>query len=84
MEMKLTSREKDILNLALERLDRYYDEREATCRSFKWICHDYLPQVGDGYIANKNVFDIQDKTIEDIKKAKEESRQVIMKLINNL
>jgi len=35
-------------------------------------------------MANKNVFDIQDKTIEDIKKAKEEGRQTIMKLINGL
>lgn len=42
------------------------------------------PQAGDGYVANKNVFDIQDKTIEDIKKAKEEGRQTIMKLINSL
>ena len=33
---------------------------------------------------NKNVFDIQDKTIEDIKKAKEEGRQTIMKLINGI
>ena len=82
--MKLTNKEKDILNLALTKLDEYYDEREKTCREFKWICHDYLPQAGDGYVENKNVFDIQDKTIEDIKKAKEEARQIIMKLINGL
>ena len=63
--MKLTNKEKDILNLALTKLDEYYDEREKTCREFKWICHDYLPQAGDGYVANKNVFDIQDKTIEE-------------------
>jgi uridine kinase len=82
--MKLTNKEKDILNLALTKLDEYYDEREKTCREFKWIYHDYLPQAGDGYLANKNVFDIQDKTIKDIKKAKEEGRQTIMKLINGL
>ena len=81
--MELTSKEKDILSLALEQLDKYYDEREKTCREFKWICHDYLPQAGDGYTANKNVFDIQDKTIKDIKKAKEECRQTIMKLIRS-
>ena len=82
--MKLTNKEKDILNLALTKLDEYYDEREKTCREFKWICHDYLPQSGDGYVSNKNVFDIQDKTIDDIKKAKEEGRQTIMKLINGI
>ena len=87
--MKLTNKEKDILNLALTKLDEYYDEREKTCREFKWICHEYLPQVdteenNNGYSTNKNAFDIQDKTIDDIKKAKEEGRQTIMKLINTL
>ena len=87
--MKLTNKEKDILNLALTKLDEYYNEREKTCREFQWICHKYLPQAdteenNNGYSTNKNVFDIQDKTIEDIKKAKEEGRQTIMKLINTL
>jgi hypothetical protein len=45
--MKLTNKEKDILNLALTKLDEYYDEREKTCRRFKWICHNYLPQAGE-------------------------------------
>lgn len=82
--MKLTNKEKDILNLALTKLDEYYDEREKTCREFKWICRDYLPQSGDGYVENKNVFDIQDKTLKDIKKAKEEGRKTILKLIRML
>lgn len=73
----------DVLSLSLDLLDKYYDEREKTCRDFKWICHDYLPQGGDGYVANKNVFDIQDNTIADIKKAKEEAHKIIMKLIND-
>ena len=79
---KLTSKEKDVLVLALEQLDKYYDKREEICRNFKWICHVHLPQSGEGYILNKNVFDIQDKTIYDIKRDKEESRKIIMKLIN--
>jgi hypothetical protein len=83
-EIKLTNKEKDILNLALTKLDEYYDEQEKTCRNFKWICHDHLPQAGDDYVANKNVFDIEEKTIGDIKKAKEKGRQTIMKLINGL
>ena len=82
--MKITAKEKDILNLALTQLDEYYDECEKTCRRFKWICHNHLPQAGEGYVANKNVFDIQDKTIADIQKAKAEGRQTIMKLINGL
>ena len=82
--MKLTNKEKDILILALTKLDEYYDEREKTCREFKWICNEHLPQQGDEYINNKNVFDIQDRTIKDLKKAKEEGRKTIMKLINEL
>jgi hypothetical protein len=82
--MTLTNKEKDILNLALLQLDEYYDRQEQTVRHFKWICHDYLPQSGEGYTANKNVFDIQDKTIADIQKAKAEGRRIIMKLINGL
>ena len=82
--MELTNKEKDILNLALTKLDEYYDEREKTCRDFKWICQDHLAQSGDDYMANKNVFVIQDKTLADIKKSKEEGRKTIMKLINGL
>lgn len=82
--MKLTDKEKNILYLALDKLNQYYEEREKTCREFKWICHDHLPQAGDGYMENKNIFDIQDKTINDIRKAKKESQQTIMKLINKL
>jgi hypothetical protein len=83
----LTLKEIEILSLALQQLDSYYDELEATCRRFKWICHAHLPQGdteenGNGYSKNKNVFDIQDKTITDIQKAKAEGREVIMKLIN--
>ena len=48
--MKLTNKEKDILNLALTKLDEYYDEREKTCREFKWICHDFLPQYMQWWI----------------------------------
>ena len=81
--MKLTNKEKDILNFALEQLDKYYDELEKSCRAFKWICHNHLPQGGDGYVANKNVFDIEEKTLTDIKNAKEEGRKVIMNIINN-
>lgn len=80
--MEFSKSEIEILQLAIIQLDKFYDEREQTCREFKWICHKYLPQAGEGYIENKNVFDIQDKTIEDIKKAKEDSRKLLMKIIN--
>jgi hypothetical protein len=79
--MKLTNKEKKILHKALEQLDKHYDELESTCRKFKWICHDYLPQSGIGYEANMNVFDIQDKTISDIHIAKQDARTLINKLI---
>jgi len=80
---ELTNEEKDILNLALTQLDKYHDEREATCRAFKWLCHDHLPQQGEGYTANINVFQIQDKTIADIQADKKKGRETIMKIINN-
>ena len=79
---KLTNKERDILFLALATLDEYYDEQERICRQFKHICHKHLPQSGEGYVANKNVFDIQDKTIEDLKKDKEAGRKTIMKIID--
>jgi hypothetical protein len=78
----LTDKEKELLLLALNRLDAFYDEQESTCRAFKWICHDYLPQAGEGYVANKNVFDIQDKAINDIKAEKAEARKLINEIIN--
>jgi len=82
--MQLSNKEKDILNLALQQLDEYYDQKEKTCREFKWICYAHLPQSGEGYVANKNIFEIQDKTIADIQDAKKEGRRIIMNLINNL
>jgi len=83
MKLKLTNKEKDILNLASELLDKYYEEREKTCREFKWICHNHLPQSGPEYLANINVWQIQDKTIADITAAKADARKMIMKLINS-
>ena len=79
----LTSEEKDILNMALQQLDNYYDEKEAVVRKFKHYCHKYLPHGGEGYIENINVFEIEGKTLSDIKEAKQKARQLIMNLINN-
>ena len=82
--MKYSNKEIMVLELALEQLDKYYTNQEETCRKFKWICHEHLSQSGDGYVKNKNVFEIQDQTIEDIKKEKAEAREVIMNMINKL
>lgn len=78
----LSSKEKDIIIKALDLLDQYYDEQESVCRQFKWICHKHLPQGGEGYVANKNVFDIEEKAIKDIRDAKKEARDTIMKIVN--
>ena len=75
--MKLTKKEKDILSLALKQLDAYYDKEESDCRKFKWLC-------GEEYVKNRNVFEIETKTINDILNAKKEGRRVIMNLINKL
>ena len=79
--MKRTPKENNVLSLALTLMDEYYDERERVCRQFKHICHAHLPQQGKGYEDNKNVFDIQDRTIEDIKADKAFARETILKLI---
>lgn len=79
---KRTDKEKGILLLALAKLEEYYNEQESICRQFKSVCHKHLPQSGEGYVANKNVFDIQDKTIENLRKSKAEGHQTIMKIIN--
>lgn len=57
------SKEKEILTLALEQLEKYYDELEKACLS---------------------VDNIEDSNtqITAIKKAKEEARKVMLKLIN--
>ena len=82
--MKLTEKEKRILSFALEKLDDFYKEREQKCRDFKWICREFLPQHGDEYLKNKNVFEIQDKTVESINKNRKEARELFLKLINEL
>jgi len=80
--MILSTEDKTVLSLALRLLDEYHDAREKTCREFKHICHEHLPQVGEGYVANLNVFDIQDKTVKDIQEAKLRDRETILRLIN--
>lgn len=80
--MELSGKEKDVLLKALEKLEEFYDNQEKICREFKWICNKHLPQVGEGYIKNINVFEIQDKTIEDIKQSRKEARETINKIID--
>jgi len=78
----LTNEEKEFLILAMNQMNEYYDDLANTCRRFKWICHKHLPQQGEEYVKNKNVFEIQDKTLEDIRKQKKDCQNVFLKLIN--
>ncbi len=73
----------DVLVLAATLTDEHYDRMEADVRKFKNICYEYLPQQGEGYMQNKNVFDITDKTVRDIQAKKTQARKLIMELINS-
>lgn len=83
MKNTFTSEEKEILNDALTQLDKFYDEQISKVQDFKWICHDYLPQAGEEYIRNINVFEISTKTVKDLKNTQDNARKIIMNIINN-
>ena len=79
--MKLTDSEKEIVESFINISDTHFDKLENDVRKFKWLCHNHLPQSGEGYTDNINVFEIQDKTIEDIKNAKKKARETLIKII---
>jgi hypothetical protein len=81
--MKFTEKEELNLKLAFAKLEEFYLERILTCKAFKNICNQNLPQIGEGYTLNKNVFDIEEKTISDINKQREEAKQLLIKLLKN-
>lgn len=85
--MKLSTQELQDLKLILidsiELLRKEKDQKIETIRSFKWLCHNYLPQHGDKYIKNINVFEIQDKTIKDLETSFDDKNKLLMKIINN-
>lgn len=76
--VNITTELLDALTLACNLLDAHFDQQEADVRKFKRLCSNYIPQHGEEYVKNKNIFDIQDKTIADIQKRKEQSRKLIM------
>lgn len=49
---------------------KHYEEMEQTLRKFKWLAQ--VPQTGDEYIRNINVFNLQDLAVERLNKEKEE------------
>lgn len=81
--MKLKEDDKEKLMVLLRAYEEKCDDMETRYRQFKHICRKHLPQGGDGYVANKNVFDIQDKTIEDIHKDKVDMGQLVRMIIKN-
>lgn len=82
--MKLTEEQKQVLVAAFQQLNSHYDEKINTVKKFKWLCHDYLPQIGEEYEKNINVFDIGDKTVKDLETQKEFARNTIWEILNNL
>jgi len=76
--MNLTNKEKDIVFMAFELLRKHYEDLENKVRVFKWICN--VPQHGEEYEKNINIFELQDKAIEEFKQAVQESRELVNKI----
>jgi hypothetical protein len=81
---KLTHSEKNILLLADSLITKHYKKRAAQCRQFKYICHKHLPQTGPEYEKNKNIFEIQDKTLAELEEEKMKAHQLIYTLMKEL
>lgn len=68
----------DAFALIQRLLDKHYEETENTIRQFKWLTK--IPQQGEEYTKNINVWELQDKTIKEL----EQEKQAINKLIQKL
>jgi hypothetical protein len=76
----LTNVEKQILIDLLPLINEDSDKNESTIRNFKWLCS--VPQCGDNYERNKNVFELQDAGIKEVKELAEARKSLIRKLIS--
>ena len=65
----------DAFALIQRLLDKHYEETKNTIRQFKWLTK--IPQQGEEYTKNINVWELQDKTIKEL----EQEKQAINKLI---
>lgn len=78
---KLTNEEVEVLLLAKELLNKHFDEKSEMIRKFKWLAK--VPQVGEEYTKNKNVFDFEEKGLKEIDNEKVFARNTIINIIND-
>jgi hydrogenase maturation factor len=83
MVKSLTSEDIDRIVLGMRLIDEYYIKKIDEVKNFKWLCFNHLPQSGLGYEQNKNVFDIQDKTVNDIENERKSAHDLFLKIINS-
>ena len=55
-----------------------YVNQENKVREFKWLCN--VPQHGEEYDKNINVFELQDKAIKKFEQLIKESRELVNKI----
>ena len=67
----------DIQSLLRDLVSNHYEDLEKTIRQFKWITR--VPQSGDEYLKNINIWELQDSAIDRLSKEKQE----ILKFIYN-
>jgi hypothetical protein len=73
--------EKQILLDLLPFINEDARQKESTIRSFKWMAN--VPQVGEEYTKNLNVFQFEDKAIKEIQSEKQSRINLINKLIRH-
>ena len=69
---------RDAFALIQRLLDKHYEETENTIRQFKWLTK--IPQQGEEYTKNKNIWDLQDKAIKDLEQEKQSINKLMQKL----
>ncbi len=77
---ELTAAEKQMLLDLTALIDDDADKKEQTLRAFKWLAE--VPQVGEEYENNKNVWTLQDKALLRVANEKAARKRLINKLIN--
>ena len=76
--MKLTTDEIQALWDIIPVLEEKRKETEDKIREFKWLVN--VPQHGDEYVKNKNVWELQDAAIKRINQEFEFTRNTILKI----
>jgi hypothetical protein len=78
--IQLTKEEKQMLLDLLILIADDADRDQATIRQFKWLCR--VPQYGEEYTKNINIFEFQDKGIKAIEELAEARKRLILKLVS--